>query len=77
MQLEGFFNGLCEPASEPKFGEPPTSIVPRQFRKKALLVMHQFVQSHAKDIQDELNEFPSYEVKVWASTTPFSCALGC
>jgi hypothetical protein len=32
--------------------------------------MYQFVQSHAKEIQDELNEFPSYEVKVWTSPPP-------
>jgi hypothetical protein len=62
--LETFFNQLCEPTDEPRFGDPPTSIVPRQFKKKAMLVMHQFVQSHAKEIHDELNEFPSYEVKV-------------
>jgi hypothetical protein len=67
-QLETFFNHLCEPTDEPKFGDPPTSIVPRQFKKKAMLVMHQFVQSHAKEIHDELNEFPSYEVKVCPTT---------
>jgi hypothetical protein len=62
--LETFFNALCAPAEEPKFGDPPTSIVPRQFKKKAMRVMYQFVQSHAKELNDELNEFPAYEVKV-------------
>jgi hypothetical protein len=38
--------------------------VPRQFRKKALMVMHQFVRSHGQELHDELSEFPPYAVQV-------------
>jgi hypothetical protein len=62
--LEEFFNGLCAETDEPRFGDPPTSIVPRQFRKKALTVLYQFVRAHGKEIHDELSEFPAYAVQV-------------
>lgn len=61
--MEHFFNELCAPAEEPKFGEPPTSIVPRQFRKQSLRLMYQYVVDHHQEILNELNEFPAYEVK--------------
>jgi hypothetical protein len=62
--LEAFFDQLCAPTDDPTFGDPPTSIVPRQFKRKALTVMYQFVQAHAKEIHDELQEFPAYAVQV-------------
>lgn len=67
MQLESFFDSLCEPAMEPRFGDPPTSIVPRQFRKKAFGLMFAFVQNHAQEIESELRQFPmtsSVEVRL-------------
>jgi hypothetical protein len=64
FQLEAFFDQLCAPTDDPTFGDPPTSIVPRQFKRKALTVMYQFVQAHAKAIHGELQEFPAYAVQV-------------
>jgi hypothetical protein len=70
QQLEEFFNGLCTPTEEPQFGDPPTSIVPRQFRKKALMVMYQFVRAHGKELNDELSEFPPYSTQVRDAPPP-------